>query len=104
MYSASHRNLMTCQFCQIIEHGRASGLMTTVPGPFRPATRHRVREEPNEEELGKALPETVIRQPGARLHLLGLGGPAGTISAADLKLMHQTVYQILRDTGRRPAR
>jgi hypothetical protein len=31
LYSASHRNLMLYQFCQVIEHGRASGLMATVP-------------------------------------------------------------------------
>jgi integrase len=101
-YSASHRNLMIYQFCQVIEHGRASGLMTAVPDPFRPAPRHRVREDPNEDELGKALPGTVIRQLDASLHLLGPAGRAGPIGAADLKPMHQTIYQILRDTGRRP--
>ena len=37
LYSASHRNLMIYQFCQVIEHGRASGLMSAVPDPFRPA-------------------------------------------------------------------
>jgi len=101
-YSASHRNLMIYQFCQVIEYGRASGLMEAVPGPFRPAARHRVRGDPNEDELGKALPEMVIRQLDARLHLLGPAGRAGAIPAADLQLMHQTIYQILRDTGRRP--
>ena len=102
LYSAAHRNLMTYQFCQVIEHGRASGLMTQVPDPFRPATRRRIREQPNEDELGKALPETVIRQLDAHLHLLGPAGRAGSISPADLQAMHQTVYRILRDTGRRP--
>jgi integrase len=102
LYSASHRNLMTYQFCQVIEHGRASGLMTAVPDPFRPAARHRVRDDPNEDEIGKALPGTVIRQLDARLPLLGPAGRSGPIPAADLKLMHQTIYQILRDTGRRP--
>ena len=67
LYSASHRNLMIYQFCQVIEYGRASGLMATVPDPFRPATRHRVRDDPNEDELGKALPDPVIRQLDAHL-------------------------------------
>ena len=98
----SHRNLMLYQFCQVIEHGRASGLMARVPDPFRPARRHRVRDEPNEDELGKALPETVIRQLDAHLHLLGPAGRAGALTADDLQLMHQTIYRILRDTGRRP--
>jgi integrase len=102
LYSASHRNLMIYQFCQVIEYGRASGLMATVPDPFRPATRHRVRDDPNEDEVGKALPETVIRQLDARLQLLGPAGRAGAIPARGLQLMHQTIYQIMRDTGRRP--
>jgi integrase len=93
---------MLYQFCQVIEHGRASGLMATVPDPFRPAHRHRVRDDPNEDELGKALPETVIRQLDAHLHRLGPTGRAGAISAADLQAMHQSIYRILRDTGRRP--
>jgi hypothetical protein len=98
--SRSHRNLMLYQFCQVIEHGRASGLMARVPDPFRPARRHRVRDDPNEDELGKALPETVIRQLDARLHLLGPTGRAGALTGTDLQLMHQTIYRILRDTGR----
>jgi integrase len=102
LYSASHRNLMIYQFCQVIEHGRASGLMETVPGPFRPAARHRVRDDPNEDEIGKALPAMVIAQLDARLDLLGPAGRAGAISAASMQLMHQAIYQILRDTGRRP--
>jgi len=102
LYSASHRNLMLYQFCQAIEHGRASGLMAAVPDPFRPAHRHRVRNDPNEDELGKALPETVITQLDTQLHLLGPAGRAGAITPADLQQMHQTIYRILRDTGRRP--
>jgi integrase len=102
LYSASHRNLMIYQFCQVIDYGRTAGLMTAVPDPFRPATRHRVRDDPNEAELGKALPEMVIRQLDTHLHLLGPTGRAGAIPAAELQRMHQTIYQILRDTGRRP--
>ena len=102
LYSASHRNLMIYQFCQVIEHGRGSGLMEEVPGPFRPAPRHRVRDDPNEDETGKALPPMVIAQLDARLDLLGPAGRAGAIPAASMQLMHQTIYQILRDTGRRP--
>ena len=102
LYSTQHRNLLLYQFCQVIEHGRASGLMAAVPDPFRPAGRHRVRAEPNEDELGKALPESVITQLDARLDLLGPAGRAGSITAADLQQMQRTIYQILRDTGRRP--
>ena len=101
-YSASHRNLLLYQFCQVIEHGRGSGLMSQVPDSFRPAGRLRIRQEANEDETGKALPDPVIRRLDASLHLLGPAGRAGSIPAADLQAMHQVIYQVLRDTGRRP--
>ena len=47
-------------------------------------------------------PDTVIRQLDQHLSLLGPTGGHGSMSAADLQAMHQTIYQILRDTGRRP--
>lgn len=102
LYSPGHRNLMLYQFCQVIEYGRGAGLMAAIPDPFRPAARHRIRNEPNEDELGKALPESVIAQLDAHLDLLGPRGRAGAISADQLQAMQRTIYQILRDTGRRP--
>lgn len=103
LHSAAHRNLLLAVFCEVIEHGRTSGLMAEVPDPFRPAwRRHRVGEDPNEAELGKALPESVIRQLDAHLHLLGPAGRAGSVAAADLQGMQRTIYRLLRDTGRRP--
>lgn len=102
-YSASHRNLLLRQFGIALEHGRASGLMAMVPDPFRPSARRpRVRDNPNEDEIGKALPESVIARLDANLDLLGPAGRGGVLTAADLQAMHQAVYQILRDTGRRP--
>ena len=44
----------------------------------------------------------MIRQLDASLRMLGPAGRAGSIPAADLQAMHQVIYQILRDTGRRP--
>ena len=102
-HSASYRTQLLRVFCEVIEHGRANALLTEVPDPFRPSQRrHRVVEDANEEQLGKALPDTVIRQLDQHLHLLGPAGRHGSISAGDLRAMHQTIYQILRDTGRRP--
>jgi integrase len=102
-HSFSHRNQLLRSFSQVIEHGRTNALMTDVPDPFRPSKhRHRMIADANEEQLGKALPEKVIRQLDQHLHLLGPAGRHGSMSAADLQAMHQTIYQILRDTGRRP--
>ena len=103
LYSANHRNLLLHQFATVIEHGRAAGLMSTIPDTFRPLRRIRVRRtEPNEDGYGKALPESVIAQLDANLGLLGPAGRAGSLPAADLQRMYHTIYQILRDTGRRP--
>lgn len=103
LYSTTHRNLLLSSFCEVIEHGRTSGQMAEVPDPFRPAKRrHRVAADANEDQLGKALPESVIRQLDGHLHLLGPSGRFGSLSATDLKEMHQSIYRILRDTGRRP--
>jgi integrase len=102
-YSAKRCTLLLYLICEVIEHGRAAGLLAQVPGQFRPARRrHRVTDDPNEDELGKALPESVIRQLDDNLPLLGPAGGAGFITAEDLQRMHQTIYQLLRDTGRRP--
>jgi integrase len=103
VYSASRRTLLLYLLCEVIEHGRATGLLAQVPDQFRPARRrHRVTDEPNEDELGKALPDTVIRQLDDNLPLLGPAAGAGFITADDLQRMHRTIYQLLRDTGRRP--
>ena len=102
VHSATHRNQLMRLFCEVIEHGRINGLIAEVPDPFGRGRVQRIVEDPNEDELGKALPESVIRKLDTNIGLLGPRGRAGSISAADLQVMHQTIYRILRDTGRRP--
>jgi integrase len=102
LHSAKFRSLLVYVFCQVIDFGRSNGLMTEIPDPFRPTKRRRLVEDPNEDELGKALPETIIRQLDHHLDLLGPHGRAGSVSPADLQAMQQTIYRLLRDTGRRP--
>lgn len=100
--SVSYRNVLVYRFCEVIDHGRTTGLMAEVPDTFCKAKRPRLVEDPNEGELGKALPDAVIRQLDASLVLLGPAGRFGPIAAGGLKAMHHAIYQILRDTGRRP--
>ena len=76
--------------------------MAEVPDPFGRGRPQRVAMAPNEEEIGKALPEPVIRQLDAHVGLLGPDNHGGPISGADLRAMQQTIYRLLRDTGRRP--
>ena len=90
---------------------RQAGLMDHVPGSFDAAgTRLRLsrpmkRESEAEDLLGRSLPDHVIAQLDAHLDRLGdnsadfaqLGW-----SAEDIRRMYRTVYQLIRDTGRRP--
>jgi len=102
LYSAAHRNLLLYTVREVIDHGRAAGLMAQVPDPFGRGRSRRLVEEPNEEYLGKALPEPVIRQLDAHVGVLGPDGRAGSVAAVELQAMQQTIYRLLRDTGRRP--
>ncbi len=102
LYSASFRNVLLYRFREVTDFGRAGDLMAEVPDAFSSARRRRVVGEANEDEIGKALPEAVTRQLDRHLDLLGPAGRMGPIAADDLQAMHQAIYKILRDTGRRP--
>jgi Phage integrase family len=102
-YSNKYRSSLLTGFWQILDFGRQSGLMDDVPGGF---TRHRslriAEEDPNEDDIGKAIPESVIRQLDGHLDELGEGLTHGSLSPGDIKAMFHTIYVLFRDTGRRP--
>ncbi|MEU9546846.1 hypothetical protein [Streptomyces mirabilis] len=103
----SYRVSLASHYFTLIDYGRRSGTAPTLAAAFvRDPLTHRIAvEEPNEDEIGKAIPELVIRQLDAHLDLLGAGrGVRGrrTLAAPDLQLMYRTLYILLRDTGRRP--
>lgn len=104
LYDARYRRGLWARFNEIIEFGRSTDQLAKLPATF---SRHRSQSitqiETNEDEIGKAVPETMIAQLDDHLDLLGAEGTYGrwwsqTASAT----MFQTAYQILRDTGRRP--
>ncbi|MFF7705502.1 tyrosine-type recombinase/integrase [Streptomyces lydicus] len=105
-YSSGHRNALTGRFFQLIDYGRRSDALDDLAGTFtRDAVHHTVgRDDENEDEIGKAIPESVIRQLDAHVDAIGRGSVAGRrdIPEADLHLLYRTVYIVLRDTGRRP--
>ncbi|MEU6370314.1 site-specific integrase [Streptomyces sp. NPDC046931] len=102
----NYRMSIASHFFALIDYGRRSGAADNLSAAFvRDPAAHRIpQEEANEDEIGKAIPEPVIRQLDAHLHLLGQGRARGrrTLAPADLQLMYRTVYILLRDTGRRP--
>jgi integrase len=105
-YSPAFRRSLAGSFFALLDFGRSAGLLDALSGAFarHPSAHQIALVESNEDEIGKAVPEQVIRQLDAYLDLLG--GPdapgARVLSAEDLQAMYQTIYVVLRDTGRRP--
>jgi integrase len=102
----NYRMSIASHFFALIDYGRRSGAADDLSAAFvRDPAAHRIaQEEAGEDEIGKAIPEPVIRQLDAHLHLLGQGRARGqrTLDTSDLQLMYSTLYTLLRDTGRRP--
>jgi integrase len=81
--------------------GTAGGLS---PRFIRHPGHHSIKQaDDNEDEIGKAIPDYVIRQLDQHLHLLAKGFPYGAMPPDAVAAMFQAVYVILRDAGRRPA-
>jgi len=95
------QTLMTRLFA-VLEFGRVNGLMDSIPGGFTRQRHHQLRKDRSGDETGKAIPETVIQQLDGYLPRMGNGIAHGALAPADVDAMFQTVYIILRDTGRRP--
>ncbi|KDN74255.1 hypothetical protein DF19_32965 [Streptomyces olindensis] len=96
----TYRMSIASHFFALIDYGRRSGAAADLSAAFvrDPATHRIPQEEANEDEIGKAIPEPVIRQLDAHLHLLGL--PAG----ADLGVVHGEGRQSMRQhLGLHPA-
>ncbi|MGW6394147.1 tyrosine-type recombinase/integrase [Streptomyces sp. NPDC055103] len=103
LQTSSNRGAQLTALFTVLDFGRSAGLLDDLHGTFSRHSAHRiVREESNEDEIGKAIPESVIRQLDSHLEGLGRDFPYRGYSAADIEAMLQTVYRVMRDTGRRP--
>jgi integrase len=101
-YSRQYRSRQLRVFFEVLDFGRRAELMNQVPGSFARNAGHRILgEEPNEDEIGKALPESVIQQLDTHLERLGRDFPHGRLPEDDVAAMMRTIYVLLRDTGRR---
>jgi integrase len=105
-YATTFRRALAGRFFALLDFGRRAGLLGELAGSFaRDPVSHRIQlEEANEDEIGKAIPEHVIAQLDTHLDALGAGEVYGTrvMAAGDVQVMYQTIYILLRDTGRRP--
>ncbi|MFJ3218265.1 tyrosine-type recombinase/integrase [Kitasatospora sp. NPDC086801] len=89
-------------FLSVIDFGRREGVLDGLSSRFTRHREHRIDwVDAEEDEIGKAIPESVIRQLDRQLHLLGWQAYGG-MAPEHVHAMFRTAYVILRDTGRRP--
>jgi len=104
-YAPSHQDRLLREFFDLLDFARREGIAGGLSPRFaRDPRHHAIRQvDDNEDEIGKAIPDVVIRQLDQHLHLLGKGFPYGTMPPDAVTAMFEAIYVILRDTGRRPA-
>ncbi|MGH2500790.1 MAG: tyrosine-type recombinase/integrase [Candidatus Limnocylindria bacterium] len=104
LYKSRYRRGLWARFWTVIDLARKSELLAELPGTFSRYSSHTIgHEEGNEDEIGKAIPETVIAQLDAHLDLLEANRTYGRLwSPTDTAAMFKAAYVVLRDTGRRP--
>ena len=103
IYGWKQRVSFLGHFFALVEFGRLAELLEGLPGTFARHPSHRIAaEDDNEDELGKAVPEYVIRQLDAHLNSLAVGLTYGDLHPDEIQMMFHTLYVIMRDSGRRP--
>lgn len=95
-------NLLTMWF-KVLDWGRLTERLDGMSATFVRHPSHVIKQpEPNEDEIGKAIPDSVIAQLNDHLALLGDGVRHGRLSKEQVHAMSVAIYELLRDTGRRP--
>ncbi|WP_280426308.1 tyrosine-type recombinase/integrase [Nocardia carnea] len=101
--SAKRRQGAVSAFFEVLDYGRAVNLLEGMPAGFARHRSHRISvEEASEDDIGKSIPESVIRQLDDHLDALGAEVPYGDYPREDIRALFQTAYIVHRDTGRRP--
>jgi integrase len=103
LYGSKTRRNLFSRFCDLLDFGRKAEMLDHMSGSFARHSSHRiVVEDTNEDEIGKAIPNFVVRQLNDALDSIGVDMPYGRLTRDDVQAMFQTIYIVLRDTGRRP--
>ncbi|KUL69412.1 MULTISPECIES: tyrosine-type recombinase/integrase [unclassified Streptomyces] len=102
MSSKQRGALLSC-FFKVLDYNRAAGHLDGMSASFTRHSSHTVKqEEVNEDDTGKALPESVIDQLDSFAELLGRDISHGKMTPEQVAALARAVYELLRDTGRRP--
>jgi integrase len=101
--TGKHKRRLYTAFFQLIEHGRRTGQLESLPTSFGTHASHVFGAAESEEKVGKAIPDHVQRQLDMQLDDLGRDSKFyRALSTRQRQLMFRTAYILLRDTGRRP--
>lgn len=98
------RNALLGFFFKVLDYGRAAGHLGGMSAYFARHPSHAIAadEVSEEDEAGRALPEDVIYQLDDQIRLIGKGVTHGRLTPDEVHEMCRAVYELLRDTGRRP--
>jgi integrase len=100
---SKQRGALLSFFFKILDYGRAAGHLDGMSASFARHSSHVIKaEEVTEDEAGKALPESVIAQLDQHMNRLGVGVSHGRMTPEQVGAMARALYELLRDTGRRP--
>ncbi|MFD5523426.1 tyrosine-type recombinase/integrase [Streptomyces virginiae] len=100
---SKQRGALLSFFYKVLDYSRAAGYLDGMSASFARHSSHVVKaEEVTEDEAGKALPESVIAQLDEYTHLLGEDVSHGRMTPEQVGAMSRAVYELVRDTGRRP--
>jgi integrase len=104
LYSHRYRRGLWARLHAVLDLGRSTEQLAALSAAFSRHPTHTLGpHDGNEDEIGKAIPQTVIAQLDTYQHLLEAGHTYGrSWSATATTTMFQAAYQLLRDTGRRP--
>ncbi|MEU6721924.1 tyrosine-type recombinase/integrase [Nonomuraea sp. NPDC046802] len=98
-----HKSNLLSMWFKVLDWGRLTERLNGMPASFARHPSHVIKQpEPNEDEIGKAIPEPVIAQLNDHTALLGQGIRHGRLTAGQVHAMAVAIYELLRDTGRRP--
>ncbi|WP_405759814.1 site-specific integrase [Streptomyces sp. NBC_01420] len=101
--SSKQRGALLSFFFKILDYNRAAGHLDSMSASFARHSSHVIKaEEVDEDEAGKALPESLIAQLNDYANLLGHGVTHGKMTPEQVQAMARAIYELLRDTGRRP--
>lgn len=98
------RNGLLGFFFKVLDYGRLAGHLGGMSAYFARHPSHVIAPDvvSEEDEAGRALPEDVIDQLDDQIHLIGRGVTHGRLTCEEAHEMCRAVYDLLRDTGRRP--